>query len=178
LLFSALTLCLLPHPAALSNEAKRFKLLDRSDFLDRYDPGIPESVSLTWDLPSGLSLGISAGHKLHGESPVDPSLSSEPKTDLFPLSFLMMVPLYETPLLSQSMGFGIGPCFLHQGQMPIEMGDMEVTGMTTYLTEWVSQISDNLFLQLRMKYTQAFESMQDRLPDRVFSTWLGLKAHW
>jgi len=169
---------LLCPTAAFASEKPGFVIPDTSDFLERYDPGIPESVTLEWNLPSGVSIGISAGHKLRGVPAIDLATSLGPKTDLFPLSFLMKIPIYETPIISQSMGFGVGPCFLHQGRVPIEMGNLEVTGMTTCLTEWVSQISNNLYLNLKMKYTQAFQSMQDRLPESDFSTWLGLKANW
>jgi hypothetical protein len=176
-LLSSLLYHILCPTAAFASE-ERLRIQDTSDFLERYDPGIPASVSLEWDLPSGFSLGISGGHKLGhvSESAISPDLDS--RMNLFPFAFLMKVPIYETPFLSQSMGFGIGPYFVHQGQVPIAFGDLEVTGMTTCLTEWVSQVSENLFLHLKMKYTQAFETMQDRIPDRDFSTWLGLKAHW
>jgi len=178
LLFAAIVMHLTCPQAAPCGGTAPFRIPDRSDFLERYDPGLPDSVSLNWVLPKGLALGFSAGHKLQRAAPADPSALAEPKTSLFPLSFLMRVPLFETPVLSQSMGFGIGPCLLHQGEMPIHLGDMEVTGLTTCLTEWVSEVSDNLFLRLRMKYTRNFESMRDRLPCNDFSTWLGMKVHW
>jgi len=150
----------------------------RSDFLSRYDPGIPASISLEWDLPSGLVFGLSGGRELHQQRENNPAHLPVPRMTLFPFSFLMTIPLYETPLISQSMGLGVGPCFLHQGQVPIQLRNMEVTGMTTVLTEWVSRLSENVYLNLNMKFTQVFESLQDSIPDRSFVTWLGLKACW
>ena len=161
---------------ALENEP--FRIPDKSDYMDIYDPGIPSTVNLEWDLPSGISLGFSAGHQVQQvwERSLTPGYT--PKMNLFPFSFLMKIPLYETKRLSQSMGFGIGPCLLHQGSMPIQFSDFEVLGMSTCLTEWVSQISKDLYLNLKMKYTQAFQSMENRIPSQDFSTFLGLNARW
>jgi len=151
---------------------------NRSGILERYDPGIPASLWMEWDLPSGLGFGISGGHELHQPEHADPGTPSERKMNLFPLSFLMKVPLYETPRISQSMSFGIGPYFLHQGRAPILLQDMDITGMTTCLTEWVSRISENLHLNLSVKFTQAFQTMKDRIPGRSVSTWIGLMVRW
>ena len=162
----------------LASENTPFQIPDKSDFMDIYDPGIPKAVSFEWDLPSGISLGISGGHQVQQVSESIFPAGYEPKMNLFPLSFLMKIPLYETKRLSQSMGFGIGPCFLHQGSMPIQFSDFEVLGMSTFLTEWVTHISKDLYLNLKMKYTQAFQSMENRIPTQDFSTFLGLNARW
>ena len=177
LLSSLLYQIMYPTPA-FTSEKNSLRIPDKSDFLERYDPGIPSEVSLEWNLPSGVSLSICGGHKLGPVSENDLTSPQDSRMNLFPFAFLMKIPIYQTSFLSQSMGFGVGPYFVHQGQVPIELGDLEVTGMTTCLTEWVSQVSENLFLNLKMKYTHAFETMQDRIPGQDFSTWLGLKAHW
>ncbi len=90
----------------------------------------------------------------------------------------MKFPLYQTRSISQSIGIGIGPYFLHQGPMPIRLRDLEVTGSSTYLSEWVTCFSKNLYLNFKMTYTHTFQSVKEQVPLRDFTTWLGLDVRW
>jgi len=177
-LFSHLLYQILSPADLYALDSKPYRFRDRSDFMDIFEPGIPRSVKMEWDLPSGISLGISGGHRLQEVEEEAAYRGFPTRMDVFPVSFLMKVPLYQTARISQSLGFGVGPCFLHQGKMPIEFSNFEVLGMSTCLTEWVSRISKDLYLNLRMKYTQAFQTMENRLPSQDFSTFLGLNARW
>lgn len=151
---------------------------DKSDLIDRYDPGIPRNVSVEWAFPTGFSVGINGGHRFltgDGETAFGDSV---PRMNLFPLSFLMKYSLYHTRHLSQTVGFGVGPYFLHRGQMPLRLSDLDVVCGSTYVTEWITEISQDLFVNLRMRYTQAFQSVMDEAALRDFSTWLGLNLRW
>lgn len=154
------------------------EVTENCDFLSIYDPGIPQLVSREWAFPTGFSLGISGGHLFRTGTETDLADGSTPKMNLFPLSFLMKYSLYKTKMISQSVGIGVGPYFLHQGPMPIQFGDLSVTGSSTYLSEWVSCLSKNLYLKLKMTYTHAFQSVTDQIPLRDFTTWLGLNLRW
>jgi len=98
--------------------------------------------------------------------------------NVFPVSFFMKVPLYESPGISQSFAIGLGPCFVHQGRMPIRLEDIDVTGSSTWLTEWVSHISQDLYVNVKMKYTHAFQSAIGGIPLWDLTTWLGMNLRW
>ena len=100
------------------------------------------------------------------------------KANLFPLSVLMKYSLYHTRKLTQSIGFGFGPTFLHKGTLPVALSDLEVAFGPTYITEWVTPITNNLRLNLKMTYSHVIENMISRIPLQDFSTWLGLKLDW
>ena len=172
-----LLLALNPQGSEASNGNAQ-EVPENCDFLSIYEPGIPSSISKEWAFPTGFSFGISGGHHLRTGEENDPVDGSASKMNLFPLSFLMKYSLYKTKMISQSVGIGIGPYFLHQGSMPIEFGDIDVTGSSTYLSEWVSCLSKNLYLKLKMTYTHAFQSVADQIPLRDFTTWLGLNVRW
>jgi hypothetical protein len=150
----------------------------KSDLEGIYDPGIPRSVSVEWSYPTGFSLGIDSGCRLRiGDG--DPSSSRDPaKANAIPLSFLMKYSLFQGRLISQSIGFGLGPYFLHQGQMPMQLKDVDVTGSSTCVTEWVSHLSQDLRINLKMRYTHAFQLMVDDIPLWDFTTWVGMNFKW
>jgi hypothetical protein len=158
--------------------ATEYEIDTRSDFESIYDPGIPPSVSVEWSFPTGFSLGIQSGYKLRigDESPV--SSDSPGMMNTFPLSFSMKYNLYESHGLSQSIGVGLGPYFMHEGEMPIQLKDVEVTGSSTCATEWVSHLSRDVYLNLKMIYTHAFQSVVDEIPLWEFTTLLGLNLKW
>jgi len=151
---------------------------DRSDFERLYDPGIPPAVSVEWSFPTGFALGIDSGYQLRiGDD--HPSSSPEAASmNQIPLTFLMKYSLYEGRRISQSVGFGLGPYFFHQGQMPIQLKDVDITGSSTAVTEWVSHLSEDLYVNLRMKYTQAFQFVVNDIPLWDFTTWLGMNLRW
>ena len=151
---------------------------DQSGLLCLYDPGIPQSVYTEWSFPTGFSFGISGGHRLRIGTRQGKTAGLSPRMNLFPLSFLMKVPLYKTRRITQSVGVGLGPYFLHQGPMPIQFSDLRVTCGSTYLTEWVTCVTKDLYLNLKMKYTHALQSVTDQIPLMDFTTWLGLDLRW
>ncbi len=154
-------------------------VLEDSDLLACYDPGVPPSVAVEWAFPSKFSLGFSAEYFLrsNGETAL-PNHSTSKKMNLFPLSFLMKYSLYQGKRISQSVGLGLGPYFLHQGPMPVQLDDLKMTGNSTYFMEWITQITKNLYMNLNMKYTHSFQDIINEIPLRSFSTWLGLNLHW
>jgi len=153
-------------------------LTDKSDFERLYNPGIPPKVSVQWSFPTGFALGIDSGYQLRiGD---DHTSSSPEATSMnqIPLTFLMKYSLYEGRRISQSVGFGMGPYFFHQGQMPIQLKDVDITGSSTAVTEWVSHLSEDLYVNLRMKYTQAFQFVVNDIPLWDFTTWVGMNFRW
>ena len=150
----------------------------KSDFESLYDPGIPPSVSMEWSFPTGFSLGINSGYKLRiGDE--TPAADNHPNTmNTFPLSFSMKYSLYRSQRISQSIGVGLGPYFLYQGEMPIQLKDVDVTGRSTCATEWISHLSRDVYLNLKMKYSHAFQSVVNEIPLWDFTTWLGLNFRW
>lgn len=181
LLFLALLwiVVLVIPPCAIGDERAEpsLDMPDPSGLLSLYDFGIPQSVSKEWTFPTGFSFRISGGYHLH-EGVQDETTGFTSKMNLFPLSFLMRIPLYKTRRISQSIGFGLGPYFLHQGPMPIHLSDVRVTCSSTCLTEWMTRVSNNLYLNLRMKYTYALQSLSSQVPLGDFTTRLGLKLRW
>jgi hypothetical protein len=149
-----------------------------SDFESLYHPGIPPSVSMEWSFPTGFSLGIDSGYKLRIGGEDAASGDSPSKLNTFPLSFSMKYNLYEGPLISQSVGVGVGPYFLHEGEMPIQLEDVDITGSSTCNTEWISRLSRDVYLNVKMVYTHAFQSMVNEIPLWDFTTWLGLNFRW
>ena len=168
-------LCVL---TVVPSAATAYEINQKSDFESLYDPGIPPSVSIEWSFPTGFSLGIDSGYQLRfgDESPV--SGDSPNSLNTFPLSFSMKYNLYESPRISQSIGIGMGPYFLHEGEMPIQFKDVDVTGNSTCATEWISHLSQDIFLNLKMTYTHAFQSVVNEIPLWDFTTWLGLHLKW
>jgi hypothetical protein len=106
------------------------------------------------------------------------SSQSPAKMTTFPLSFLMKYSLCESYRISQSVCVGLGPYFMHQGQMPAQIKDVQVTGLSTCSSEWISHLSRDLYLNLRMKYTHAFQTLINEIPPWDFTTWLGLNVRW
>jgi len=152
---------------------------DKSDFERIYDPGIPPAVSVEWSFPTGFSLGIDSGYQLRiGDDDHASSSQDAARMNQIPLTFLMKYCLYEGSRISQSVGFGLGPYFFHQGRMPIQFKDVDVTGSSTAVTEWISHLSEDLYVNLRMKYTQAFEFVVDDIPLWDFTTWFGMHLRW
>jgi hypothetical protein len=173
---SAMLLCFSLLPAV--PDAVASPPSNKPDWQRIYDPGIPPSVSVRWSFPTGFSLGIDSGYQLRIKDG-DPSSSDDhAKINLFPVSFLMKYPLYESTRVSQSVGIGFGPCFFHQGRMPIKLGDMDVTGSSTWFTEWVSHLSQDLYVNVKMKYTHAFQSAVNGIPLWDLTTWLGMNLRW
>jgi hypothetical protein len=170
-----LLICLLIPVAAYANTSPP---TDRSDFERLYDPGIPPTVSVEWSFPTGFALGIDSGFQLRiGDE--DPSSSPEAaRMNQIPLTFLMKYSLYEGRRISQSVGFGMGPYFFHQGQMPIQLKDVDITGSSTAVTEWVSHLTKDLYVNLRMRYTQAFQFVVNDIPLWDFTTWFGMNLRW
>ncbi len=169
-----LALCLL---IAAPGAAVAYELAQASDFESLYDPGVPPSVSVEWSFPTGFSLGIESGYKLRFSD--ETAESSEARSiNTFPLSFSMKYNLYESQLLSQSVGVGLGPYFLHEGEMPIQLEDVDVTGSSTCNTEWISRLSRDVYLNVKMVYTHAFQTVVDEIPLWDFTTWLGLNLKW
>jgi hypothetical protein len=150
----------------------------KSDFESLYDPGIPPSVSVEWSFPSGFSLCIDSGHQLRiGERDPGPSGSSN-KMNTFPLSFSVQYSLYEHAWISQSVRLGLGPTFLHDGAMPIRFKDIDVRGGSHWATEWVSHLSRDVSLNLKLKYSHVFQAVVDEIALWDFTTWLGLRLRW
>jgi hypothetical protein len=172
---AALLLCVL---TASPSWAIEDRVHPRSDFESIYDPGIPPSVSVEWSFPTGFSLGIDSGYKLRFGEEARFSDDSSHSVNTFPLSFSMKYNLYEGPRISQSVGIGLGPYFLHEGEMPIQLKDVEVTGSSTCATEWVSHLSRDIYLNLKMRYTHAFQTVVNEIPLWDFTTWLGLNLKW
>jgi hypothetical protein len=171
ILLSCILITVVPHATA-SPPA------DQSDFESIYDPGIPPAVSVEWSFPTGFALGIDSGYQLRIRD-ADPSSShNDARMNQIPLTFLMKYSLYEGRRISQSVGFGMGPYFFHQGQMPIQLEDVDITGSSTALTEWVSHLSKDLYVNLRMRYTQAFQFVVNDIPLWDFTTWFGMNLRW
>jgi hypothetical protein len=154
------------------------RLYDDSDLVALYDPGIPASVSVEWSFPTGFSLGIDGGYQLRIGDQGPLSSQSPSSVNLFPLSFLMKYSLYQSRWISQSVSVGLGPYFLHTGQMPIQLRDLGVTGSSTWITEWITRVSQDLYVNLNMKYTHAFQPVILEIPLWDFTTWLGLNLRW
>ena len=150
----------------------------RPDFESLYDPGVPPSLSVEWSFPTGFSLGIDSGYQLRIDEDTQPSGQPPASVNTFPLSFSMKYSLYESYRISQSVGVGLGPYFLHQGEMPIQLKDVGMTGRSTYVTEWISHLSRDLYLNLRMKYSHAFQAVVNGIPLWDFAAWLGLDLRW
>ncbi len=166
--------CLISVPSA-ANESR---LDQKSDFESLYDPGIPRSVSVEWSFPTGFSLGIDSGYQLRLGDDNVASTGSPAKMNTFPLSFSVKYNLYESHRLSHSIGVGLGPYFLHEGEMPIQLKDIDVTGSSTCATEWISHLSRDIYFNLKMKYTHAFQAVVNGIPLWDFTTWLGLNLRW
>ena len=96
----------------------------------------------------------------------------------FPLSFSVRYSLYESYRISQSIGVGFGPYFMRQGETPGQFKDVEITGNSTCATEWISYLSRDIFLNLKMTYTQAFQSAVNEISLWDYTTWLGMNVKW
>ena len=168
-------LCVLPvvPSAATANEINQ-----KSDFEYLYDSGFPRSASLEWSFPTGFSLGIDSGHPLRYGDGTPVSGDSPNSIATYPLSFSMKYNLYESYRISQSIGVGVGPYFMHDGETPVQFKDVEITGNSTCATEWISHLSRDIFLNLKMSYTHAFQSVVNEIPLGEFTTWLGLNLKW
>lgn len=162
----------------LATDANARPLTDKPDWMRIYDPGIPPSLSVEWSYPSGFSLGIDSGYRLRIGDDNSDSTRQAAKVNTIPLSFMMRYSLYENPRISQSVGFGLGPYFFHQGRMPIQLEDVDVTGSTTCVTEWIGYISRDLYINLKMRYTQAFQFVVDDVPLWDVTTWMGMNLRW
>jgi hypothetical protein len=173
-----LTVLLLCTLTVVPSWAKTGEIHQKSDFESLYDPGIPASVSVEWSYPTGFSLGIDSGYRLRFGDETALSSGSPHSMNTFPLSFSMKYNLYEGPRISQSIGIGLGPYFLHEGEMPIQLKDLEVTGSSTCATEWISHLSRDIYLSLKMRYTHAFQTVVNEIPLWDFTTWLGLNLKW
>jgi len=173
-----LVVCLFCLLTLIPSVGSAYENYPKSDFESLYDPGIPPSVSVEWSFPTGFSLGINSGYKLRiGDA--TPAGGDHPnKMNTFPLSFSMKYSLYKSPRISQSIGVGLGPYFLHEGEMPIQLKDVDVTGRSTCATEWISHLSRDVYLNLKMKYSHAFQSVVNEIPLWDFTTWLGLNFRW
>ena len=158
--------------------ATAFEIHPKSDLESMYDPGIPPSVSVEWSFPTGFSLGIDSGYQLRFGDETPLSGDSPNSLNTVPLSFSMKYNLYESPRISQSIGVGLGPYFLHEGEMPIQFKDVEVTGSSSCATEWISHLSRDIYLNLKMRYTHAFQAVVNEIPLWDFTTWLGLNLKW
>lgn len=172
---AVLLLCVL---TIVPSAATAFEIHPKSDFESMYYAGIPKSVSMEWSFPSGFSLGIDSGYRLRLGDETPPSGDSPNSMNTFPLFFSMKYSLYESPRISQSIGIGMGPYFIYQGEMPIQFKDVEVTGSSTCATEWISRLSRDLFVNLKMTYSHAFQSVVNEIPLWDFTTWLGLHLKW
>jgi len=172
---AVLLLCVLP---VVPSAATADEINQKSDFESLYNSGFPRPASLEWSFPTGFSLGIDSGHPLrYGDgTPVSGDSPNSIKT--FPLSFSMRYSLYESYRISQSIGVGLGPYFMRQGETPGQFKDVEITGNSTYATEWISYLSRDIFLNLKMTYTQAFQSVVNEISLWDFTTWLGLNVKW
>ncbi len=154
-------------------------ILEDSDLLSSYDPGVPPSIAVEWSFPTKFSLGISGEYFLRSNTDMILANDITPKKmNLFPLSFLMNYSLYQGKKNSQSIGLGLGPYFLHQGPMPVKMKDLKITGSSIYCMEWITKITKNFYMNLKMKYTHSFQNIINEIPLRSFSTWLGLNLQW
>ncbi len=175
---AALFCCLLitaPFPAPCAAEEPQ--LGHTSDFEAMYNLAIPTSSSVEWSYPTGFSLGIDSGHQLRFGD--EGSGSGTPRAlDTFPFSFMVKYNVFDSYRLSQTIGVGVGPTFVNEGKVPLQLKDMDVTGNSTCATEWISHLSRNIYLNLKMRYTRAFQSMVNRIPLSDFSTWLGLNVRW
>lgn len=169
---------LLASPLLLAPDANARPLLDKPDWMRIYDPGIPPSLSMEWSYPTGFSLGINSGYRLRIGNDNPGSGEQAARVNTFPVSFMMRYSLFESTRISQSVGFGLGPYFLHKGPMPIQLQDIDVTGSTTCVTEWIGHISRDLYLNLKMRYTQAFQVVVDDIPLWDFTTWMGMNLRW
>jgi hypothetical protein len=172
---AVLLLCVL---TGLPSAATAYEMNQKSDFESLYDPGIPPSVSKEWSFPTGFSVGINSGYQLRfgDETPLPGNSPNSMNT--FPLSFSLKYNLYESPRISQSIGIGMGPYFLHEGEMPIQLKDVDVTGSSSCATEWISHLSRDIYLNLKMRYTHAFQAVVNEIPLWDFTTWLGLNLKW
>ena len=133
---------------------------------------------MEWSFPTGFSLGIDSGYKLRFGNETPLFGDSPNSINTFPLSFSMKYSLYENRQISQSIGIGMGPYFMHQGEMPTQFKNVELTGNSTCATEWISHLSRDIFLNLKMSYTHAFQSVVNEIPLWDFTTWLGLNLKW
>jgi len=172
---AVLLLCVL---TVVPSAATASEIHPKSDFESMYDPGVPPSVSMEWSFPTGFSLGIDSGYQLRFGEETPVSGDSPNSMNTFPLSFSIKYNLYESSRISQSIGVGLGPYFMHKGEMPIQLKDVDVTGNSTCATEWVSHLSRDIFLNLKMTYSHAFQSVVHEIPLWDFTTWLGLNVKW
>ncbi len=175
LLFSFLVL---PAVQAAEDTTKLPCSPETSSLLFVCDSGIPPYISKEWSFPTRFSVVLSGGHNLRIAENVSLFGDQDHKMNLFPVSVLLKWRLYETRNTSQTIGFGLGPQFMHDGPTSVFLNGMQVTGTSTYLTEWVTRLSQDLYLNLRMKYTQSFQSLSVYMPRSDFATWLGLDARW
>jgi hypothetical protein len=60
----------------------------------------------------------------------------------------------------------------------MQLKDVDVTGSSTCVTEWVSHLSQDLRVSLKMRYTHAFQLMVDDIPLWDFTTWVGMNFKW
>ena len=175
---SLIALFTLPAAHAAEDTTRIPRSRESSSFLSVYDTGIPPYVSKEWSFPTGFSLVLSGGHQLLIRENKSADGTGDYKFNQFPVSVLLKYCLYKTRSFSQSVGFGLGPHFTHQGPVPILLDDLKVTCGSTYLTEWATRLSKDLNLNLKMKYTQSFETISSHVPSNDFATWLNLNARW
>jgi len=140
----------------------------------------PTFIDVEWSFPTRFTIGIIGEHilKQNSDTSSEYLYNIENLIDLFPCYVLMKYSLYETPRLSQSIGLGLGPYFWHQGPGPPRFEGLKLTGNSTCIMEWISQISQHLYVNLSMKYTHAFQAAVGKISLRSFSTWLSLQLHW
>jgi hypothetical protein len=67
---------------------------------------------------------------------------------------------------------------VHEGEKPVQFQDVEMTGNSMCATEWISYLSRDVFLNLRMTYSHVFQSVVNEIPLWDFTTWLGLNVKW
>jgi len=176
-LFIVLTVNALP---AAPEAAATLPLPKESSILFEPEFEAPTFLELEWSFPTRFTVGIIGEYILRqcSDTSSEYLYNVETLIDLFPCYFLMKYSLYETPRLSQSIGLGLGPYFWHQGPGPPQMDGLKLTGNSTCIMEWISQISQHLSVNLSMKYTHAFQAAVGEVPLRSFSTWLSLQLYW
>ena len=140
----------------------------------------PTFLDVKWSFPSKFTVGIIGEHLLKRgvEITDDPFSSQNDLVDLFPCYFLMKYPIYENPWLSQNIAMGVGPYFMHQGPGDPELDGLKITGNSTWIMEWISQINQDIYLNFSMKYTHAFHAALNEIPLRNFTTLLSLQFSW
>ena len=174
-----IVLLLSAFPAAPEAEAT-LPMPPESSLLFEPEFQTPTFIQVEWSFPTRFTMGVIGEYMLKqcSDNPSEYLSGMETLIDLFPCYFLMKYSLYETPRLSQSIGLGLGPYFWHQGPGPPQLDGLKLTGNSTCIMEWISQVSQHLYVNLSMKYTHAFQAAAGEIPLRSFSTWLNLELTW